>query len=356
MVSWFAGMRHLRTGIFRLSIAVGLSLLGCGCSASGWGQDSGQASIQASATTPGEAVDGIKIVENHPIPPQSPFPTSGRGKNLQSLDFRAPGQMSPEDMRLAEDAQTAIAERAVHQGYNVWNNVGSGPEQWNYEQAVCPAFPDHLILEYSRDGGRGDISLFSAIVPRGNEGHVRVIPVRRRSYSLWTPTPTNELTLNDFNHMVKESTNGLDPDWLTIGLCYTALAGGHVRAALQAMTPAQEAYPLFAPAKLTVFSKTGAEVRFADITPYADPKARAMLWRMNFAQSGRLLKVRHVAASEIVERQLPPAQQWKSWPVEGAIDLSKPAPPKPAASKPVSSGPVSPGPVSSGPVSSGPAQ
>jgi hypothetical protein len=232
--------------------------------------------------------------------------------------------MSPEDARFADNAQTAIAERAAHQGFDLWNHVGSGPEDWGYEQAVCPVFPEQMILEYSRDRGHGDISLFSVVIPRGNEGHVRVIPVRRRSYSLWTPTPSNALTLNDFNHLVKESPNGLDPDWLTIGLCYAALAGGHVRAALQAMTPAQEAYPLFVPAKLTSFSKTGAEIRFADVTSYNAPKAHAMEWVMNFAQSGRLLKVRHTVADEVVERPLAPTPAEPSRPVEGTIDLSKP--------------------------------
>jgi hypothetical protein len=238
--------------------------------------------------------------------------------------------MSPEDERFAEGAQTAIAERAAHQGFNLWEHVGTSPEDWGYEQAVCPAFPDQMILEYSRDRGHGDISLFSAIIPRGNEGHVRVIPVRRRSYSLWTPTAANTLTLNDFNHLVKENPNGLDPDWLTIGLCYAAMAGGHVRAGLQAMTPAQEDYPLFVPAILTAFAKTGAEVRFADVTPYADPKSHAMVWVMNFAQSGRLMKVRHVVAGEVVERVLPPTPEITPRVVEPTIDLSKPIISKPA--------------------------
>ena len=326
MVSWFPGMRNLSTGILRLSTVAALVSLGCAVAVSALGQSSAKANAKPQV----QVVDGVKMWELHPTPPQTPFPIHGHGKNIQSLEFRAPGQMTPEDARLAENAQTAIAERAVHQGFNLWGNngvaVGTGPEDWNYEQAVCPVFPDQLILEYSRENGKGEISLFSAIVPRGNEGHVRVIPIRRRNYSLWTPTPTNALTLNDFNHLVKESPNGLDPDWLTIGLCYAAMAGGHVRAALQAMTPAQEAYPLFMPAKLTVFSKTGAEVHFADITHYDDPKARSMEWVMNFAQSGRLLKVRHVASSEITERSLPPTTEEPSRPVPGyAVDLSKPA-------------------------------
>lgn len=318
----------MSAGTFRLSSVVAAAVL-IGMGGSELTSASGQTSMQSGATPQGQVVDGVRIVERHPVPPQSPFPLDGRGKNIQSLEFRSPDQMTQADALVAEGAQTAIAERALRQGFNLAGNVGAGPDDWGYEQAVCPVFPDHLILEYSRDRGQGDISLFSAVVPRGGFGHVRVIPIRRRSYSLWTPTPTNALTLNDFNHMVKENPNGLDPDWLTIGLCYAALAGGHVRAALAAATPAEEAYPLFIPAKLTVFSTTGAEVHFADITPYTAPKAKAMDWVMKFSHDGRLLKVGHVVSGEIIERELPPTPEQKSTPVEPALDLSKPDPAKP---------------------------
>gem|GEM_PF-5851590 len=192
---------------------------------------------------------------------------------------------------------------------------------WGFEQAVCPVFPEHLILEYSRINGNGDVSLFSAVVPRG-EGHVRVIPVRRRSYSLFTPASSNALTLNDFNHMVKEGGNGINPDWLTLSLCYAALAGGHVRAALQASVAADEVYPLLAPAKLSVSRKGGAAVYFADSTHEVKP----MEWELLFAQSGRLRKVKHVGALELVERPVRGnASEVTGVPTkESVVDVSKP--------------------------------
>jgi hypothetical protein len=129
---------------------------------------------------------------------------------------------------------------------------------------------------------------------------VRVIPVRRRSYSLWTPAPSNALTINDFNHMVQEGQEGLNPDWLTLGLCYAALAGGHVRAALVPQSAADEVYPLFAPAKLnlTISEKSGAEILFVDVTPHS----KAMNWNLNFDSKGRLLKVKHSVSGEVVEK------------------------------------------------------
>jgi hypothetical protein len=248
---------------------------------------------------------GLKVRHEQPRPLLSPIPLGGKLDRIPSLQFLTPDQMSSSDRSLAEGSQDEIARRAGLQGFGPGvDHAGNGEKSpggaWDYEQAVCPVFPDHLVLEYSRDNGEGDITLFSAVVPRG-EGHVRVIPVRRRSYSLWTPAPKNELTINDFNHIVREEGRGLGADWLTLGLCYAALAGGHVRAQLQALTPAEEHFPLFTPAKLTVsYNKGGAEVQFSDATPHV----KAMTWVMTFDASGRLLKVKHEESSELVERRI----------------------------------------------------
>jgi hypothetical protein len=239
---------------------------------------------------------GVTAREIHPKPLASPFPLDAKTGRKPVLEFRSPEQMTAVDRELAEANQGEIARRAGLQGMN----LKGGEEElgsWGYEQAVCPVFPDHLILEYSRDNGKGDLTLFAAVIPRG-EGHVRVIPVRRRSYSLWTPASSNALTINDFNHMVLEGQEGLNPDWLTLGLCYAALAGGHVRAALAPQTAAEEAYPLVEPAMLRVVAKGGAEIRFADATP----KTKAMEWVLIFDAKGQLMKVRHGSATELVKK------------------------------------------------------
>jgi hypothetical protein len=242
--------------------------------------------------------------------------------------------MTEADRNLVLVNEAEIARRAELQGFGLdaarANSAGDkvGKGSWGFEQAVCPVFPDHLILEYSRDNGGGDVTLFSVAIPRGtaNGGHVRVIPVRRRSYSLWTPASSNALTLNDFNHMVSEGGKGVDPDWLTLGLCYAALAGGHVRAALVPASDSDEVYPLFAPATLSVSGKGGAEIHLADVTHYPQPKVKAMDWVFDFSQNGRLLKVRHTVAQEEFERPLPATPAEKSVPVPGtAIYVANPA-------------------------------
>jgi len=295
----------------RLLLAiVGIVLLGCGMR------------LEAQPTAKAQDVNGDLVREIHPKPTPTPFPIDAHTATVPKLEFLPPEQMAAADVELVTANEAEIARRAGLQGFNLERDGG-----WGYEQAVCPVFPDHLILEYSLDNGAGDVSLFSVAIPRGEAkgGHVRVIPVRRRSYSLWTPASSNALTLNDFNHMVIEGGKGVDPDWLTLSLCYAALAGGHVRAALVPATPAEEFYPLFVPAKLTVTDKGGAEIHLADITHYPDPKAKAMNWVLTFAQTGQLLKVKHTVADEVYERPLPATTEPKAVPVQGqAVDVSKP--------------------------------
>ncbi len=282
------------------------------------------AKVAEPVTVPPTAEDlhGLKVRPSRSQPLSSPFPLDAHTGSQPELKFLSPAEMSERDRGLVLVNENEIARRAELQGLR-FDPSESGQGRWEYEQAVCPAFPDHVILAYSRVNDAGDVSLFSAILPRV-EGHVRVIPARRRSYSMWTPVSTNSLTLNDFNHMVRETPEGLDADWLTLGLCYSALTGGHVRAALQAKSAAEEKFPLSPPATLVVSGKGDAEVRFSDTTD----EVRHMTWVMSFSKNGKLLKVRHGNSRELTERAVKGnAAEVRGRPAkESIIDLG--APPK----------------------------
>jgi len=267
----------------RISVLAGLAMTGMLMPA-GWGQAAQAADAAPASAKPGESMQGLRVEYPSLKPIPSPFPL-GRGSERRTmLEFRAPEAMTSEDRAVADGAQVEIARRADLAGLHL-----SDAQGWGYEQAVCPAFPEHVILEYSRLNGPGDVTLFSAVVPRGSVGHVRVIPARRRGYSLWTPASSNALTLNDFNHMVKEG--GLSPDWMMLSLCYTALASGHVRGALIPRSVEEEKYPLPEPAMMVVDSKKpGAQVRMVDT---ATPRPRGE-WLFEFDGVGHLNKVKKV--------------------------------------------------------------
>ncbi len=282
----------------------------------------GQSLFNGAGSGAGEDMHGLKVREIHPKPTPTPFPLDVSAGRVETLEFRAPDKMSEADRLLVGANEGEIARRARLHGFDL---DGGDGRSWGYEQAVCPVFPDHVVLEYSRDNGRGDVTLFSAVIPRG-EGHVRVIPVERRGYSLWTPASSNALTLNDFNHILKEEGRGLSPDWLRLGLCYAALSGGHVRAALRARTGLDEVFPLRTPARLVVTRKGGAQVRFVDTTGNDERRTKATDWVLYFAQSGRLLKVKHTDGPELRERSVAgsPAEVRGTPGKEPAVDVPGP--------------------------------
>jgi hypothetical protein len=213
--------------------------------------------------------------------------------------LRSEDEMTAQDRAEAANAEAAIGEKAGFMG------LGYDQGKWTYRQVVCPALPNHLFLQYTRNNGVGDVSLFSASVPRGSEGRVRIIPIQMRGYSLFSPAPINALTISAFNHIRgEEHAAGEDAeDWLGTALCYAALAGGHPQAANLpgAEESAKEAN---APAAMLEVEVNGAAtLSFADVAAPAHP----MEWTMIFDRKGTLLRARHAPADLVTVHKLNPA-------------------------------------------------
>jgi hypothetical protein len=247
----------------------------------------------------------LKVKQIHPRPIPMPFspdilvPESARG-----VEFRSADQMTEQDRLVEADAEASIAEHAGFEGLEF--NEG----QWSYRQVVCPALPNHLFLRFTRNNGAGDVSVFSASIPRNGEGRVRIIPILRRSYSLFSPAPVNALTIAAFNHIRTED-GGEAQDWLGIGLCYAALAGANPIAAPAADLPASAKFPNASVPVLEIPERGGAMIHFTDMA--ATP--RPMDWELDFDGKGKLLKAAHGAAPLMPEKAVPPAQAIKVEPL-----------------------------------------
>jgi hypothetical protein len=221
-------------------------------------------------------------------PASRPVPFSidnGKPESAAPLDFRSLDQMMDSDRALAADSESAISERATAAGFNF--NQG----KWSLQQIVCPALPDHLFLQYTRDAGTGDVSVFSASIPRGNLAQLRIITILRRSYSLFSPAPVNALTISAFNHIRAEEHSETAPDWLGTGLCYAALAGAHPRIGTAEENDTQK-LPAAPIGRLDVSADGGALISFTDVSAIPRP----MQWTMAFDGKGKLLKATHSAA------------------------------------------------------------
>ncbi|MGA3080244.1 MAG: hypothetical protein ABSD44_02545 [Terracidiphilus sp.] len=216
-------------------------------------------------------------------------PVAALAQAAASVEFRSYEKMTQRDRDLAANAESTIGERAGADGIEFGQVSERG--QWTSEQIVCPALPNHLLLQFTRNNGKGDMSAFSASIPRGGEGRVRIIPILRRGYSLFSPVPINELTISAFNHILAEEASGAAPDWLGTGLCYAALAGAHPRAATaeaQDLTMLADVAPGTRAARL----QGGAVISFTDLSAAPAP----MEWTLTFDGKGRLVQASHSKA------------------------------------------------------------
>ena len=248
------------------------------------------------------------------IPPM-PFSTDTPNRqSVNSIEFRPAGQMTERDRNLAANAEASIGE---HTGLAAFDFEQGG---WSYQQVVCPALPNHLFLQYTRNNGTGDVTVFSASIPRDGEGRVRIIPILRRGYSLFSPAPINALTVSAFNHIRAEEPPGRPSDWLGTGLCYAALAGARPQiSAPDAQLTSQKRTPALTPT-LEVPVRGGEIIKFADgaATP------RPMEWTMTFTYRGKLIKATHTPATLVTFHPVPQKSAVsKSWSVaQDAQDAS----------------------------------
>ena len=209
-----------------------------------------------------------------------PFAASA-GTDTVSPQILEPAQMAAPDRQVADEAWPRIAERA---GAEL---LPPSREGWSYRQISCPALPDHLFLRYTRTDGVGNASRFTASISR--EGKVRIVPLLRRGYSLFSPAPVNAGTVAVFNR-IREEEPQPQQDWLGVALCYAALAGADPWSDSQT-DPSLNA-------RLETFSAGGALVGFTDRASDTD-------WELSFDPQGRLLKVAKTSAHSLQAHSRP---------------------------------------------------
>jgi hypothetical protein len=111
-------------------------------------------------------------------------------------------QMTERDRRLAVNAESSIAKQDRD------SNLEFNKRHWVYQQILCPALPNHIFLRYLGNNGGGDATVFTASIPRGQQGRVPIIPIVRRGDSIFSPVPINTLTGSVFNHIRAEENFG----------------------------------------------------------------------------------------------------------------------------------------------------
>jgi hypothetical protein len=246
--------------------------------------------VQESAASPYKVTPIIVKAPPMPFPPGT-----GTQGPVTQVEFRSPEQMTQKDRDVEADGESSIRERVGFNGLEF--NEG----KWSYQQIVCSAFPNHILLKFTRNNGKGDESVFTASIPRMGEGRVRIIPILRRGYSLFSPAPVNALTISVFNHIRAEEQPQGPPDWLSTGMCYAALAGAHPQVEPGIENTEARKFRSGQPAILEIPVKGGAVITFLDVA--AAPKP--MEWSMIFDAKGKLLKATHTPAPWTLPTDVP---------------------------------------------------
>ena len=287
-------MVYLRIPPTRLAIALLAGVCAFTAASHGQSQDSQISKHERIVPSPVEA---------------KPFSTiATRQTPVYTVEFRSADQLTQQDRLVLADAESSIAEHAGFAGLEYQQS------NWSYRQIVCPTFPNHLFLQYTRNSGTGDMTVFSASIPRNGEGRIRIVPILKRGYSLFSPAPINALTISAFNHIRAEEPETANSDWLGNALCYAALAGSQPQILPQNAEPAvHKPIPALTAAMDVQRQTHGFEViRFDD----AAARPRAMEWSMIFTRQGKLIKATHRPALMMTAN---PASQKsavaRTWPV-----------------------------------------
>ena len=147
------------------------------------------------------------------------------------------------------------------------------------------------------------MTVFSASIPRNGEGRVRIVPILKRGYSLFSPAPINALTISAFNHIRREEGETANGDWLGNALCYAALAGSRPEILPPDAEPAvHKPIPALTAAMDVELQTHGTEVlRFDDAAARPHP----MEWTMTFTYQGKLVKATHKPAPMLTVNPAP---------------------------------------------------
>ncbi len=237
----------------------------------------------------GEVIPGAKVVQLEPTQMQDSDPRLAlEGKLPPRVLIHPAGAMKQEDKDLAASAATAIKHRAG------FLELGFDEGDWKESQLDCPAFPQHLLLRFTRDNGAGDQSTFTASIPRGKDGQVRVIPILRRGYSLYSLAPVSKATISAFNEIESEEHIGDKADWSSIGLCYAALS-----APRWIELEGNTALTLLGSTMLRLGEKGGVTVGFGLGAPAPGQ------WQVTFNKNGQVQGTEFTSIGDVIARPMP---------------------------------------------------
>jgi hypothetical protein len=139
-----------------------------------------------------------------------------------ALDHLDPAQMTAADYEVVSNLSAELSKQAALANFDI-----SRPA-WHYQQIVCPALPDYVLLSFSQGADDNGSSRFSAMLPR-NSSQVRIVSAYAHGLLPFEASWNRPGTFEVFNGVLRQERGmaplGDAPNWLVIGLCYAELSG-----------------------------------------------------------------------------------------------------------------------------------
>lgn len=234
--------------------------------------------LHAQAGNEKEGYDPSQIRKQKVLPQPRMVPDVPLSAHPSSLNLLPSAAMSSSDSEAVRAAWSQLEQSAAIEGFDLSEN------HWTYQQISCPAFPHHILLEFTEGTGTRDLSMFSAVVPRNGSEPARILPILRRGISTYSGSAASPIAITTFNRL-RPQILAPDVDWLTLGMCYAALRGVHV-VLPNAETEQADGLAGVDTAPLVQISANGAMViQFSDIESLQEPKR----WEMSYDSKGKLL-------------------------------------------------------------------
>jgi hypothetical protein len=216
-------------------------------------------------------------------------------ERMNSVAFLPEDSMAPQDRQIVRDGSPTIRKEAGLQGFELDRG------KWVSGQILCPVLPGHIVLLFNRNDGVGDVSEFSAALPRDGIGSIFIVPILRRSYSAIPAVPINPLTIAVFNRLRAQDHPDRKVDWLTTGLCYAALTGAHVELSPSANSLVKPDISFAMDALLQIDQRENVVVHFTDHEEPQSPRE----WNLTFNKKGVLVDVAVIPLPALKARLLP---------------------------------------------------
>jgi len=206
-----------------------------------------------------------------------------------ALDHLEPAQMSTADYDVVSNLSAELSKQAALANFDI-----SSPA-WHYQQVVCPAFPDYVLLSFTHGPDESGSSRFAAMLPR-DSNQVRIISTYAHGLLPFEASWNRPGTFEVFNGVLRQE-RGEAPlsyarNWLLIAVCYAELSGYPVQVLTSIPRPDLTLDLLRLGAnepQMAIGSDQSADVTFSDVSR---PNTTTN-WTLHFDRHGQITSANH---------------------------------------------------------------